>query len=299
MHDSKFSVWIESEAGAVYQEHEYINPAIGRTECWIESKQGETFVICFKPTVPSEHCIQASFWLDGISVASCLTHPGDTLVTKWSGARVGSSVELPFNFGKQNLTDDETIASRNDPSLSELSTIRVTIRYSTLLGYTSTPPLPPNLRGAVHEQAAKKAHGDMAGLGAPKASRAINQWCRTKVLPELGTAEFVFHYAPSTWLRAHEIITEPLVEALADDHPDDFDIKLEPRRKRAHSAEPEANDSDDSDIVVLSDLARPPPNFKNKKRARVEKKPAKAKAAVSPTRPLDTGEVIDLASDSD
>ena len=37
----------------------------------------------------------------------------------------------------------------------------------------------------------------------------------------------------------------------------------------------------------------------NKKRPRVEKNPVKVKATESPTRPLDTGDVIDLASDSD
>lgn len=77
-----------------------------------------------------------------------------------------------------------------------MNTIRVVFQYARLTGHTDTPPAISNSRGAVHERAAKKAHGDMAGLGAPRPSTA-NRWCYAQVLPELGKFEFVFHYAPS------------------------------------------------------------------------------------------------------
>lgn len=76
----------------------------------------------------------------------------------------------------------------------------------------------------------------------------------------------------SAWLRAHEVISEPTVETVASNRLDSANVKLDvgdqqasahkAPLKRVHSAEPETGDSDDSDIVVLSDLARPPAGFK-------------------------------------
>lgn len=76
-----------------------------------------------------------------------------------------------------------------------MNTIRVVVKYCELIGLAAPPPAIPNPRGAVHERAAKKAHGDMAGLGALKPS-GVGSWCQTRILPELGESELVFHYAP-------------------------------------------------------------------------------------------------------
>lgn len=43
-------------------------------------------------------------WLDGVAMGGNLFYPGAPATVKKSGVHIGSGVELPFSFGKQELT---------------------------------------------------------------------------------------------------------------------------------------------------------------------------------------------------
>ncbi|KAG8762835.1 hypothetical protein FRC11_007552 [Ceratobasidium sp. 423] len=129
---------------------------------------------------------------------------------KMTGHAAGNNAERPYHFGKQQLTDDEDISSPDDPRLSELNTIRLVLDwvYVTEERIGHTPTATPTNLGPIHEKAAKKAHGDAAGLGAVRPS-AARQWYSTQSIGMKKTV-LVFHYAPEDWLMAKKIISAPL-----------------------------------------------------------------------------------------
>ncbi|CAE6393975.1 unnamed protein product [Rhizoctonia solani] len=127
-----------------------------------------------------------------------------------TGYAAGSNAERPYHFGKQQLTDNDDLSSPDDPRLSELNTIRIVLDwvYVTEEREQHQPSAPPPGLGPIHEKAAKKAHGDSAGLGAVRPSTA-RQWYTTQSIGMKKTV-LVFHYAPEDWLMAKKIITGPL-----------------------------------------------------------------------------------------
>ena len=91
--------------------------------------------------------------------------------------------------------DDENLSNPDDPRLMELNTIRLVLDWVQVTEerqYYQTNA-PPQL-GPIHEMAAKKAHGDSAGLGALRPSTA-RQWYNTRSIGMKKTV-LVFHYAP-------------------------------------------------------------------------------------------------------
>ncbi|KAB5592001.1 hypothetical protein CTheo_4525 [Ceratobasidium theobromae] len=224
---------------------------------------------------------------------------------RMSGTTIGGGRRLPFQFGKQELTDDERIASHTDPQLAELSTIRIIFQYAKLIGYHENPPETPKMRGVVHEKAAKKAHGDAVGFGKPTTS-PLQRWCQTEKLTHLGKFEFVFHYAP----YAHEIVPKHLVEQRSPPKPEasarssiarvkpEKSIKDQPRTpvlscKRPHTPIDLANDSDDSDVIVLGDGEATPSGKTKGKRRRIEESPINSSLG---RNLVHNDDVIDLAS---
>lgn len=91
--------------------------------------------------------------------------------------------------------DDENLSSPDDPRLLELNTIRLVLDWVQVTEerhfyHTNAPPQ----LGPIHEMAAKKAHGDSAGLGELRPSTA-RQWYNTRSIGMKKTV-LVFHYAP-------------------------------------------------------------------------------------------------------
>ncbi|KAJ1307201.1 hypothetical protein OPQ81_001316 [Rhizoctonia solani] len=203
------SAWITTEYGVTLPE---FNPhhTEGRVDCWIPSLQGTNFCINWHSLNPSSFGLRGDIWLDGVSVGGGLLLPNETRGIKMTGHAAGSNTERPYHFGKQQLTDDEDISSPDDPRLSELNTIRLVLDWVYVteerVNHQPTAPLPS--LGPIHEKAAKKAHGDSAGLGAVRPS-ASRQWYTTQSIGMKKTV-LVFHYAPEDWLMAKKIISAPL-----------------------------------------------------------------------------------------
>ncbi|KAG9122602.1 hypothetical protein FRC07_000949 [Ceratobasidium sp. 392] len=149
-----------------------------------------------------------------------------------TGHSAGSAAERPYHFGKQQLTDDENISDPSDPRLLELNTIRLVLDwvYVTEERQYTQPAALPKL-GPIHERAAKKAHGDSAGLGESRPAPP-RQWYNTQSIGMKKTV-LVFHYAPQDWLLAKKIISAPIT------------IKAEPRTIASHQL-PAKNEKDKS-----------------------------------------------------
>ncbi|KAH7342094.1 hypothetical protein B0J17DRAFT_766058 [Rhizoctonia solani] len=203
------SAWITTEYGVALPE---FNPqhTEGRVDCWIPSMQGSNFCINWHSLNPSSFGLRGDIWLDGVSVGGGLLMPNETRGIKMTGHAAGDNTERPYHFGKQQLTDDEDVSSPDDPRLSELNTIRLVLDWVYVTEerahHQPTAPLPS--LGPIHEKAAKKAHGDSAGLGAVRPS-ATRQWYTTQSIGMKKTV-LVFHYAPEDWLLAKKIISGPL-----------------------------------------------------------------------------------------
>ncbi|CAE6427872.1 unnamed protein product [Rhizoctonia solani] len=203
------SAWITTEYGATLPE---FNPqhTEGRVDCWIPSFQGLNFCINWHSLNPSSFGLRGDIWLDGVPVGGGLLLPNETRGIKMTGYAAGDTAERPYHFGKQQLTDDDDLSSPDDPRLSELNTIRILLDwvYVTEERAKHQPSAAPPGLGPIHEKAAKKAHGDSAGLGAVRPS-AARQWYTTQSIGMKKTM-LVFHYAPEDWLMAKKIITSPL-----------------------------------------------------------------------------------------
>ncbi|CAE7051396.1 unnamed protein product [Rhizoctonia solani] len=218
------SAWITTEHNVTLPEFN-TQHAEGRVDCWIPSIQGSNFCINWHSLNPSSFGLRGDIWLDGVSVGGGLLLPNETRGIKMTGHAAGDHAERPYHFGRQQLTDDEDISSPDDPRLSELNTIRVVLDWVYVTEervHHQPPPPAPNL-GPIHEKAAKKAHGDSAGLGTVRPS-ATRQWYSTQSIGMKKTV-LVFHYAPEgklssrvrddinvrvDWLMAKKIISAPL-----------------------------------------------------------------------------------------
>ncbi|CAE6443496.1 unnamed protein product [Rhizoctonia solani] len=222
------SAWITTEYGVTLPEFNAQHTE-GRVDCWIPSLQGSNFCINWHSLNPSSFGLRGDIWLDGVSVGGGLLLPNESRGIKMTGHAAGNNAERPYHFGKQQLTgklpdlptfgqgtdlprslDDEDISSPDDPRLSELNTIRLVLDwvYVTEERIGHTPVAPPTNLGPIHEKAAKKAHGDAAGLGAVRPSVA-RQWYTTQSIGMKKTV-LVFHYAPEDWLMAKKIISAPV-----------------------------------------------------------------------------------------
>ncbi|KAG8690668.1 hypothetical protein FRC09_011896 [Ceratobasidium sp. 395] len=214
------SAWITTEFGVALPEFspQHIE---GRVDCWIPSIQGSNFCINWHTLNPSTFGLRGDIWLDGVPVGGGLLMPNETRGIKMTGHSAGSTSERPYHFGKQQLTDDENISDPSDPRLQELNTIRLVLDwvYVTEERHYSQPAAPPKL-GPIHERAAKKAHGDAAGLGESRPAPP-RQWYNTQSIGMKKTV-LVFHYAPQDWLMAKKIISAPI------------SIKSEPRPTIPH-----------------------------------------------------------------
>ncbi|QRV74977.1 hypothetical protein RhiJN_02992 [Ceratobasidium sp. AG-Ba] len=202
------SAWITTEYGAALPEFD-VKHAEGRVDCWIPSIQGANFCINWHSLNPSTFGLRGDIWLDGVPVGGGLLMPNETRGIKMTGHSAGNVLERPYHFGKQQLTDDESVSDPADPRLLELNTIRLVLDwvYVTEERQYTQPTAPPKL-GPVHERAAKKAHGDSAGLGNARPVPP-RQWYNTQSIGMKKTV-LVFHYAPQDWLLAKKIISAPL-----------------------------------------------------------------------------------------
>ncbi|CAE6415719.1 unnamed protein product [Rhizoctonia solani] len=271
MIDEGILVWIENTDGEIYNEYEYMEPKPGRKECWIESKQSQNFRICWRFGGTTPHSIKSYIWLDGIQVSGGLLRSYEVHHTfRMSGCAIGSRKRLPFVFGGQQLTDDES-SSSNLTNLDNLNTIRIAFEYVTFIGYTMDPPTPPKSRGAIHEKIAKAAPGVSVGLGDPIPAPS-RRWCKTEKVPGLDRVVFVFHYAPYEWLLAKEIVSGPRPESPEKrKSPERRTTNVPPStpRKRKHTLQEPIvylSDSDsDSDVVVVDEgIAETPKATRNK-----------------------------------
>ncbi|CCO30715.1 hypothetical protein BN14_04745 [Rhizoctonia solani AG-1 IB] len=244
-----------------------------------------------------------------------------------SGCAIESNKRLPFVFGKQQLTDDES-SSSGLTNTQDLNTIRLRFEYVTFLEYTTTPPPPPKTRGAIHETVAKATTGDSAGLGDPAPSPQ-RRWCKTEKVSGLSPVLFVFHYAPLEWLLAKGVVSGP--------KPRSSEKRKAPETSKKTTAQPttpqnrgrilhellvydSTSDSDsDSDVVVVDDggLGRLKPSNAKPPNKRMRSTPSRSKpssrasaANTTPSKPepkaqpkpkanLNKHEVIDLASSDD
>ncbi|KAF8754093.1 hypothetical protein RHS01_06452 [Rhizoctonia solani] len=193
-HDQrKRLVWIESTDGEMYHEYEYKEPKAGYKD--------------YPPLLAGAGSSPNNL-KDGVRVSGGLLRDHEVHQTfRMSGCAIESKKRLPFVFGKQQLTDDES-SSSNLTNAEDLNTIRLRFEYVTFLEYTTTPPSPPRTRGAIHETIAKTATGDSAGLGDPTPSPQ-RRWCKTEKVPGLAPVLFIFHYAPYEWLLARGIVSGP------------------------------------------------------------------------------------------
>ncbi|CAE6363270.1 unnamed protein product [Rhizoctonia solani] len=316
MIDENILVWIESTHGEIYNEYEYKDPKPARNECYIESKQSHNFRICWRFTGTTSHSLKAVIWLDGIEVGGGLLQSYQVHHTfRMSGRAIGDSKRLPFVFGKQQLTDDESSSSHlSNPE--DLNTIWITFDHVTFIEYTTTPPSPPKHRGAIHEKVAKTAHGDAARLGGDPIHSPLTRWCKTRKVPGTTSVQFVFHYAPLQWLVARGVVSSSRSVTGKRKSPEKH---RSPEKKRAivvppstpqrhgHTIEELVVDSDsDSDVVVVVDATS---STKLSTRPR-HSTPSKSKVQTTPVtpskprpkprpKPNKSEDVIDLASSDD
>ncbi|KAB5592003.1 hypothetical protein CTheo_4527 [Ceratobasidium theobromae] len=221
------SAWITTELGVALPEFN-VQHAEGRVDCWIPSVQGTNFCINWHSLNPSSFGLRGDIWLDGVPVGGGLLMPNETRGIKMTGHAAGNTSERPYYFGKQQLTDDENLSDPTDPRLSELNTIRLVLDWVYVVGEREfRQSNAPSSLGPIHEKAAKKAHGDSAGLGDLRSSTA-RQWYSTQSIGMKKTV-LVFHYAPEDWLLAKKIISAPL----------NLKAQLNARSLKRHSAKAE------------------------------------------------------------
>ncbi|KAG8705841.1 hypothetical protein FRC08_001414 [Ceratobasidium sp. 394] len=233
------SVCITDSHGTQLEEYKTNDVDDKTVECWIPSDEGANFRIIWKPAIDPRPnlSLRCDIRLDGRTVSAeilsaamiMLGIPGET-----DGAHIASSVKRLFVFGRRNLTDQDELASPNDPG-KDLGTIQVRL---TWVHWTSTDRIyeyiAPKEPGLVHERAAKKGHSATATLADPihVNPEPLKYAVRTDTVSP--PVVFTFRYGPKDWLKAKNIMPhespEPTVIGSGRDTPV---IKTEePSRKR-------------------------------------------------------------------
>jgi len=124
-----------------------------------------------------------------------------------TGHEKSDGIEQPYRFGKLALTDDDSVASVDDPRMMELGTIRLVLDWVQVVEQLPfRPTAEVQALGPVHERT-KKARSHNAELGEARRSTK-KQWFTTTSIGRRKTT-VVFQYAPEDWLQARGIITAP------------------------------------------------------------------------------------------
>ncbi|KAG8763145.1 hypothetical protein FRC12_008682 [Ceratobasidium sp. 428] len=269
------SAWITDSHGTQLEEFQKRDVDDQTTECWIPSEEGANFQIMWQPTMNFEprQELRCSILLDGRAVsAGCLSasriargRPG-----KKDGMTVALGLRRLFVFGRQEITDQDELASPENSRKEDLGTIQITLTWVRVTrGKRARRYLTPEEPGLLHERAAKKGHHTTAALGdliptpRPKSSKA-----RVKVDSGLPPAVFVFRYGPREWLMAKEIIPNGFSQSIPRRKRNGSESKLirptkkckrEPSPAPATIASRSNNNSfESSEIIDIDDLESDP-----------------------------------------
>ncbi|KIJ98150.1 hypothetical protein K443DRAFT_681021 [Laccaria amethystina LaAM-08-1] len=179
------------EYGVQYSEDEKI------ATCWIPSKVGKNFVICWKNDGCSFHTASRII-IDGVKMGGCcVASLSKPRTSRERGVKTSAATERPFIFSKVELTDDDDFLTAS-PGLGE---IRLRIDKVEYMGSSTRYRKPPTLSHKVHERSKKGiVHG--TSLGDEVETKQENRR-RTRTIEHLAT--FVFKYRPLDVLQADGI----------------------------------------------------------------------------------------------
>ncbi|CCL98219.1 uncharacterized protein FIBRA_00213 [Fibroporia radiculosa] len=180
--------------------------------CYIASEAGKSFSVHWKNHLSM--IASADCYMDGHCMG-CSRTPPEKKGSRW-GIRTNTDVRQPFQFTPLTLTDNDEIASPDDPSIDNLGIIevkvcRVRISRRPPKHHHRKHPVPAHT--PIHERS-KKAGTHCVSLGeaircAPHSSSAYPQY---KYLdnPKHPYIRFIFHYRPRALLQAQGIIPRDL-----------------------------------------------------------------------------------------
>ncbi|KAF8606830.1 hypothetical protein BDV93DRAFT_520452 [Ceratobasidium sp. AG-I] len=280
MLQGNLSAWITDSTGNPLEEYKTNTTEPDTVECWIPSTEGSNFRIRWQSTQDFEPDLglRCAIKLDGRRVSSGSLSPSQVARGIWGdkdGMSVPSGMRRLFVFCGRNLTDQDDLASPDDPRRADFGTIQVALQWVYYTNITLRhKPGKPKEAGLVHERAVKKGHRSAVDLTDPVPSRRKSGTTRYKLDASLPLARFTFRYGPEEWLRAKGIIDAPLKGKKRLDHesakqkrkssPNPFLDDLEPSgssvTKRLRAYDPadvididDLESDGDSDVVVLSD----------------------------------------------
>ncbi|KAH7106370.1 hypothetical protein BKA62DRAFT_651023 [Auriculariales sp. MPI-PUGE-AT-0066] len=265
-----FSAWIVSNDEELDEYTVTVKDDV--VECWIVSKKGQTFAVCWQNDNERKIATSGHVFVDGNDVASAIMRPQRISHVERNGARISSSNVRPFVFDELQLTDDDKIAPVRDPSAQHIGTIRLEITRVVLGAEIEFKPANVGDRGPVHEKA-KKAGSHVTRYGKSQRSAKGKTAAITTAPYDMGRDKpwvtFVFRYRNREFLLAQDIIPNPALrkraaEAIIIDS-DDEDagqrfkrMKLEPSDDTTQQPGSSplflADDDDDQDDVVDNDI---------------------------------------------
>ncbi|OCH88412.1 hypothetical protein OBBRIDRAFT_758187 [Obba rivulosa] len=234
--------------------------------CYIASEAGKQFEVQWKSYL--DVLASADCYMDGRCMGAGRTRPRKNGFKGY--ARTGPETRQPFQFASLTLTDDDDVASPDDPTTQDLGVIevrvcRVELKYESV--YRTFRPRNVESRGPVHERS-KKAGLHCVSLGpelwTPQTSNTRPpdsvRYIDKSDSPYL---RFIFRYRPLAHLKADRIVPlnhpmdgrpRPTVQMKAGTEKPGVLVKQEPRPT---SAGPERQ----REIYIIED-SPPPPDYR-------------------------------------
>ncbi|CAE6465070.1 unnamed protein product [Rhizoctonia solani] len=204
-------------------------------ECWIPSVEGQQFEIQWVAGAPDAYRtldVRATLYLDGIEM-DCGVLMADEWAKYMRGWLDGQQVDIdkacPFQFGKLEVTDDDSNVDLN-VCIEDLNTIRVVLEWGRSTqpqkkkGRARRPKFScPKAKGPIHERHVKKGNFGSAGLGKPTPSDITPEVHPFEPESSIPPATFIFRYASIDWLHAHDILlydddNNPVYPSLANNN---------------------------------------------------------------------------------
>ncbi|EJD49569.1 hypothetical protein AURDEDRAFT_161127 [Auricularia subglabra TFB-10046 SS5] len=236
-----FKAWISCEGEPLTEYEKQIDPKEPDiVTCWVPSKAGANFSVCWQNDNKKKTATSGHVFIDGNDVASAIMRPERKSHVERSGAKTSSSNIRQFKFAALELTDDDNIAPRVDPSAQHIGTIRLEITRVILGAEVPFQATNVENRGPVHERA-KKAGVHVTKFGATQRSAkgksaAVSNapYDHDRTTPWV---TFVFRYRSHDFLMAQNIIPNPLKrratpQTIVIDSDDDEEANESPANKR-------------------------------------------------------------------
>ncbi|KAJ7141251.1 hypothetical protein C8R44DRAFT_763064 [Mycena epipterygia] len=234
-HANGFSAWIEIDGVETTEYTTEIFDTHRTITCWIPSRVGQTFSVCWKNSYYQAHSAGHVF-MDGNECGGRVLNGPSTVVAKHDGVTDGRTVRQ-FTFSSLKLTADDAFLTSS--SHHKLGLIELSIYPAQVFGFI--PPPPPGTMLSlseikVHERS-KTSVTQQIKLAGPKTLAVPQNSVSSRLIgPPLVT--FFFRYRPLDILQANglappspQLKRKPSVElhrepTPADDLEDDEEIRV-------------------------------------------------------------------------